>query len=226
MKKALIISIAFNFIIIFLIAAKRYYYSIGNAAIANQNEFYNHWNEMRLSVYNIIPIDAKDIVFVGNSLTEGFPVTEMFGYHVKNRGIGGNQTSHIIKRITPIAAKHPAKLFIEIGVNDLNAGVTVDSVFKNYRQIIDIIRDTSPKTLIYVQSVFPTGKQHSKVNPAIVQLNKLLSVYCTAIGVKYIDIHAILLHDGQLNEQFTDDGIHLNGSGYQVWKEAVEKYLR
>lgn len=225
MKKALIISVAFNCLIILFIAGKRYYYSHPHALIASQSYSYDTLNDMRSSLLSTLPIEPTDIVFVGTSLTEGFPVTEMFGQHVKNRGIGGNRTYHVLNRIMPIVQRHPKKIFIEAGVNDIRDGVSIDSVFKNYRQIIDIIRDTSPETCIYVQSVFPTSGEYAKFNAAIANLNKLLSDYCTAIGVEYVDVYNVLGKD-QLNDLLTYDGLHLNRKGYQVWKEAIERYVR
>lgn len=226
MKKALIVSVSFNLLIVLFIAGKRYYYSHPSVFVASQSYSYDTLNDTRNSLLSALPIDSSDIVFVGNSHTEGFPVIEIFGQHVKNRGIGGNRTYHLLKRIVPIALKHPNKLFIEAGINDLRDGVSVDSVFTNYRQIIDIIRNTSPKTFTYVQSVFPTYGEYAKYNVAVAELNKLLTDYCAVIGVKYIDVYAMLLQNEQLNDRFTDDGLHLNGKGYQIWKDAIERYVR
>lgn len=225
MKKALSISVAFNVLIVLFFAGKRYYYSHPPAYIASQSYSYDTLNDTRNSLLSALPIDSTDIVFVGNSLTEGFLVTEIFGQHVKNRGIGGNRTYHLLGRVATIAQQRPRKIFIEAGINDLRDGVSVDSIFKNYRRIVDTTRITSPRTLIYVQSVFPTSREYVKINTAVVRLNTILKDYCTAFGVKYIDVHALLLRDGQLNDQYTDDGLHLNGQGYKVWAKAIERYV-
>lgn len=226
MKKALLISISFNVLIVLFIAGKRYYYSHPAISIVSQAYSYDTLNNTRNSLLSALPIDSTDIVFIGNSLTEGFLVTELFGQHVKNRGIGGNRTYHLLGRVPTIAVRHPRKIFIEAGVNDLRDEAEVDSVFKNYRKIIDTIHAVSPKTRIYVQSVFPTSGEYAKINTDVVQLNKLLIDYCAEFGVKYIDVHAALLRDGGLNDLLTDDGLHLNGDGYRVWQKAVEPYLK
>jgi lysophospholipase L1-like esterase len=227
MKKALFVSISINCLIVFFIVGKRYYYSRNtDADTVAPNSFHDQWNYMRSSVLNKLPIDNKDVVFVGNSLTEAFPVSEVFGHCCKNRGIGGNTTSHILARIGPIASKRPAKIFIEGGINDLIAAVSVDSIFKNYRDIIDLIRDTAYSTALYVQSIFPTSKTYANLNNSIMQLNKMLSDHCVAIGVTYIDIYSNLSKDGRLNSQLTEDGIHLNEKGYQIWQQAIESYVR
>ncbi len=226
MKKALILSLLFNFLIVSFIAGKRYYYSHPPASVVSQKYSYDTLNDIRNSLLSSLPIDSTDIVFIGNSLTEGFPVNEVFGPHVKNRGIGGNRTYHLLARIAPIAMRHPKKIFIEAGVNDLRDQVSVDTVFKNYQRIINIIKELSPGTFIYVQSVFPTSGEYAKINDAIAQLNSLLTDYCTAFRLKFIDVHAALLRNGELDDRFTDDGLHLNGDGYRVWQKAIAPYVR
>lgn len=224
MKKALVISIAFNVLIILFVAGKRYYYM--HSANSGAGSTYDTWNYMRNTLLIDLPIDSNDIVFVGNSITEGFPVTEIFGQHVKNRGIGGNQTAHILSRIEPIAIGHPKKIFLEAGVNDLNNNVSIDSIYYNFREIINMIRELSPKTSIYVQSVFPTCKEYSKLNDVIVGLNTKLLPYCQSSGVNFINVYSALASNGELNNAYTADGIHLNGDGYKAWQKVIERYIK
>jgi len=220
MKKYLIASIVFNVVIVAFLIGKRYYYAGNYAKIS-----YDPWNEMRVSVYEDLFIDTSDIVFVGNSLTEGFPLTEMFGAHVKNRGIAGNITSNVLNRIESIAAKRPKKIFLEIGVNDFNASLAINTTFNQYIQIINKIADISPTIHIYVQSVFPTCMSYTKINDSITSLNSKLKGYCEKNGIEYIDIYSALLKNNLLDSSLTEDGIHLNGKGYDIWKKAIDRYV-
>src|SRR4051812_40084575 len=52
------------------------------------------------SLHALTPVGKKDVVFFGTSLTEGFPVCEWFG--AKNRGIGWNTSSDLLKRVDNI----------------------------------------------------------------------------------------------------------------------------
>ena len=41
------------------------------------------------------------------------------------------------------------------------------------------------------------------------------------------DVYAALVDsNGDLNAAYTDDGLHLLGEGYQVWKEAIRPYVK
>ncbi len=67
-------------------------------------------------------ITSKDIVMLGNSLTEGggdwFTVSGK--KNVRNRGIIGDEVMGIYDRLHQILPGHPAKLFLLIGVNDIS----------------------------------------------------------------------------------------------------------
>ena len=47
------------------------------------------------------------------------------------------------------------------------------------------------------------------------------------LQVVYLDVYAALVDsNGDLNAAYTDDGLHLLGEGYQVWKEAIRPYVK
>ena len=70
---------------------------------------------------------------------------------------------------------------------------------------------------------FYTGKA---TNGDIIKLNKHLKDLALAPGVQYIELSSFFIDDkNQLDEQFTADGLHLNGKAYLVWKKAIEQYV-
>lgn len=222
MKKALIISIAINCLLVLFFIGKRIYYTYGNKPAPTAD-----WREVAHKqtngLYSTMRIDSTDIVFVGNSLTFAFPVTELFGPDCKNRGINGNTTAQILSRIQAIAECKPRKIFVEAGINDIYVGLSVDSIYTNYVSILRQIRNVSPNTCVYVQSVFPNMKEKNK---SIVDLNSMIKNYCDLHGIVYIDIYSKLLAGDRLNKELTEDDTHLNGKGYQIWKEAIERYVQ
>jgi lysophospholipase L1-like esterase len=226
MKKAFIISAIINISFIAFIAAKRYYYSHNSGPEQPlQRSSYDIWDEMRCSIFSGMPVDSSDIVFVGNSLTEGFPVTELFGRHIKNRGIGGNRTIHVLNRIGNIVKAHPKKIFIEIGVNDFQSGISVDSVFKSYKAILSYIQIHSPFTRIYIQSLTPTCMEYVALLPSINSLNGQLKKYCVEHTMDFIDIYTPMLREDKMDSSLTSDGLHLNGKGYNIWHKSIVKYV-
>ena len=81
------------------------------------------------------PISNKDIVMLGNSLTEngGNWAARLGNKHVRNRGIIGDEVMGVYDRLHQILPGHPAKLFLLIGVNDISHGLTSDSIVSMIR---------------------------------------------------------------------------------------------
>lgn len=219
-KTILTLSLILNVALVIFFVAKRIYFSHSSG---NQPLYSDQWNRARQSTLAHLPIDTSDIVFVGNSITEGFRVEEIFhSLHVKNRGIGGNQSHHIIGRILDIARAKPKKIFLDIGINDILANVPADTIFANYKTIIETIRRKSPSTEIIIQSVFPIGISHREQEAAIEEFNIRLSNYCANQGIVFIDIFSGLCRNGLLDPAFTFDDVHLNGAGYAIWKSKID----
>lgn len=184
------------------------------------------WNTSRVSVHSILPVDSSDVVFVGTSLTEGFLVSEMFhSLHVKNRGIGGNNSAQILARIGDIAAGKPKKMFLEIGINDIQEAIPDDSIMQNYSRIVDTIKLMSGHTELFIQSVFPTGMNKAGLNERVVALNRKIEALAKSKEVSYIYIYPSMANAGALDSAYTVDGIHLTGKGYLMWKRAIDSLL-
>ncbi|HPI85609.1 MAG TPA: GDSL-type esterase/lipase family protein, partial [Bacteroidales bacterium] len=68
-------------------------------------------------------ITSDDIVFLGDSLTEGFDLQHYFNLpNLKNRGISGDTTYQVLYRLEEIWNSKPAGLFLMIGINDMFQG--------------------------------------------------------------------------------------------------------
>lgn len=219
MKKLFYLSISVNVLFAAFLVAKRIYYSnsgkIDWHAIADKN------NEEKTKLFASFSITNNDIVFIGNSLTEAFPVAEFF--NAKNRGISGNTILHLISRIDQVVANHPRKLFIEIGINDINRGDSMRTIKLRYLSLIDLIKERSPETIIYIQSVLPTCYEFDKANAKVIELNNFLESIKRE-NLTYIDVYSSFAVNGKLNERLTTDGIHPNYEGYTVWYNAIKGY--
>lgn len=224
MKKAFYSLLTINIIIVTFFAEKKIKSAYGNTT--PPVSYYDQWNAMRHSVYSLMPVDSNDIVFIGDSHTECFLVTEIFGPKVKNRGIGGNQTDHIMERLNEITSRHPRKIFLQAGVNDIVIGSNPQKAINNYKKIIAAIKRVTPATVIYVQSVFPVTLNYATHNQDIVELNKQIAEYCNEQGIEFIDIYSAMVNDGKLDSAMTIDGLHLNGKGYAVWIEQIKNFVQ
>lgn len=185
----------------------------------------------RDDVLSKLPKDSDEIVMLGNSLTHNFEWHEMFkNANIKNRGIGGDITKGVLQRLNDVIESKPKKVFIEIGINDLSHGYPIDSIFYNYKKIIQTINSKNPKTKIYIQSLLPTKCLFQDTNKPIIDsvyvLNKKLKEYCEIYNLTYIDLFSYFLKDGTLNPKYDcGDHLHLSGEGYMEWCRLIKTYI-
>src|SRR5210317_737706 len=170
------------------------------------------------------PIQKTDIVFLGDSLTEGFDLVKHFGRSdLRNRGLSGNMTDHVIYRLEEIINAKTKMVFLMIGINDLFHGKNPEEVFENVKQILDMIYKDSSETWRYLLSVLPINESRmlmdDDLNTGIYKLNDMLSGYCMDEPMlKYVDMHSDFLGmNGQMADRFTFDGVHLSQTGYRLW---------
>lgn len=224
-KLALWISVAINIAFILVFAEKRVA-SRKNSSNSGPS-YFEQWNQARESVYHTLTIDSGDIVFVGNSLTEQFPVGEIFhNTRIKNRGIGGNESLQIKARIAEVAIHHPSRIFLEAGINDLLNKVPMDTLKSNFKQIIDSIRSLSPQTQIFTETILPVGKSHADLQSQIVDFNNWLRQYSQETGLTFLDLYSGFTTTGTLAPDLTWDDIHLTGKGYEIWKNQIKDLVK
>lgn len=172
------------------------------------------------------PIKPGDIVFLGDSLTDGARWDEIFpGYPVKNRGINSDTVQGVLHRLTEIIAGQPAAIFILIGTNNLPFWVfdTNKEILVSYEKILVQIKQGSPKTKVFVQSVFPRKR---RFNRRIIALNSGLMALTEKYDYSFIDIFTHLVDDhGELRTELTNDHLHLLGSGYLIWQGIIRPHV-
>lgn len=195
----------------------------------------SEYNLRKRTLFEVLPVLSSDIVFLGNSITDGCEWAELFNNrHVKNRGISADRSGWLLDRLDPIIAGHPKKLFLMIGTNDLAGGASPEQIVADVARLIDRFQTESRWTKIYVQSILPVNgeafskyKGHYAHSHLIVPTNKLLEALCDEKGVTYLDVWGALAdHDGRLDKRYTNDGLHLMGEGYVVWRDAIKQHVR
>lgn len=180
--------------------------------------------------FESLPDTEHEIIFLGNSITDGAEWFELFdgNANIKNRGIGGDDTDGVLERLDEVTSSKPDKVFLLIGTNDLAYGKSVEHVVKNHKVIVDRIKQASPNTTIYIQSVLPVDDavHYTRPNTDINTINERLMTYSEEAGLTYIDLTDAFKDDaGKLSKEFSLDGLHLNAAGYLKWKELIKKHI-
>ena len=129
--------------------------AIGDLSAAQEQSGSQHslyWHQ-RAGHFRLLPNDRGEIVFLGDSITDGCDWSEMFHNPlIKNRGISGDVTQGVLDRLGEVVESKPAKIFLMIGINDLARGLTEKEILANIESIIREVRKKSPETKLYLQS--------------------------------------------------------------------------
>jgi len=172
------------------------------------------------------PVKKGRIIFLGNSITEYGDWKQLVDSTVINRGIAADNTFGILDRLDDVIIRQPEKLLIEVGINDLSQGIPVEVIVRNIVTITEKIRQSSPRTRIYVHGILPTNDDVKKTYPDAFNKNHLadavnheLKLVSKSGGYTYVDLgKALKDKSGKLDSRYADpDGLHLNPAGYQVW---------
>ncbi len=191
-----------------------------------------YWDR-KVSLFNLLPIESNDIVFLGNSITDGGEFNELFKLpNIKNRGIRSDIIPGVEKRLDQILSGRPAKLFLLIGINDVSHGHSVATLASKYQHLVDQIKAKSPETRLYIQSVMPVNNDFKRYKglfgkeETIVKFNEEISKIAEKAGATYIDLTPVLSDNkGKLRKEFTNDGLHLTGKGYRAWADAISSFV-
>lgn len=195
---------------------------------------YSTFYYQRATLFEELPVTSKDIIFLGNSITNGGEWAELLNNkHVKNRGISGDVCTGVYDRLDAILKGKPAKIFLLIGINDVSQGTPADTIVNRIGKIVMKIKKNSPKTKLYLQSILPVTDHykmfgnHTRHWQMVKEINEKLAVLAESEKVTYIDLYSHFVDPvtGKMNVQYSNDGLHLLGNGYLRWAEIVKPYV-
>lgn len=219
-----------KYIIIFLIISLIFniYFMIKNKKEGNlENKIKNNY------------IVDQNIVFFGDSITNKYKLEEFFpNNYVINSGISGNEATDLIDRIyEDVYRYNPSKVFILIGINDLNHGVSKDELLDNIQKIVNKIKTNRKYSKIYIESIYPINRDllnknnyefnEDINNEKIKEINKKIEDICKNNDITYINVFDELIDDeGNLKDIYSLEGLHLSDLGYFKVTSKIEKYVK
>ena len=179
----------------------------------------------RIEVFKQDTLRFNQIVFLGNSITEGGKDwNEKFGIvGISNRGISGDSTDGVIARLNEIIHFSPKAIFLLIGINDIYNELTpsTDYVANNILKIIKRINHELPETKIFLQTILPVEKEVYK--DKIIEVNGMIKTFVSQSKFEIIDLYSIFVNEeGKMKKELSYDGVHLNDKGYSVWVDHIK----
>lgn len=233
MKKIIYISVGINIILLFIISYAIYekggvsYLKLKLNPPIESLHYDNVFYLTKKSIFEIMPNDTNGIIFVGNSITSNIDWHELFSNpKIINRGIGDDVVVGVIARLPEIVRLKPKQIFLMIGTNDLAKNISVNQLLINYEKLVSQIKEKSPQTKLYIESILPIHDILNRNNDDIIAANLGIKSISEKHGCTYVNLFDLLKTEkNELDTAYTFDGLHLNGKGYLIWKKAVEMYI-
>lgn len=153
---------------------------------------------------------------------------DLKNFSVINRGFGSSQMSDLNYYFDRIVTKYePKMILVYEGDNDLNAGKNPDSVIREFKEFVQMVKIKIPKAKVAFCSIRPSLarvgilEKQRIVNQAIKRLCRHQK------RVYFVDIQKdFYLPNGELmTDIFVPDKLHLNLKGYKIWANATRKFL-
>jgi lysophospholipase L1-like esterase len=192
--------------------------------------------KLKVDQFRSYPNSSRDIIFLGNSITDGVDWVELVGEkRARNRGISGDITFGVLERLDEVIEGKPARVFILIGINDISRDIPDAVILHNFQRMVSRIKQGSPKTKIYLQTLMPVNSSfgkfpnHYNKDQHVLAVNQGLRELAAREQVTLVDLYpAFLGPDNRLVPAYTHDGLHLTALGYRKWADLLQagRYLR
>ncbi len=187
-------------------------------------------------------IDSNDIVLLGNNLIGYAEWHELLDNpNVTYRYTWPDVIDGLPALAKQVAADKPAKILLLSSYNrDENApqGVNVtvnfdaDVIVEKITEAVNAIRELSPETEIILQSITPVNSTYEKYAPfagsakKVKDANKKLRKLAKKLNLTWVDAYDVFADEnGDLKAEFTINGFHLMGKGYQAWAELLKPII-
>lgn len=186
---------------------------------------------------NQISVIEPDIIFIGDSIIEYYPLQELLGTTktIVNRGIRGYQTGLLRENLDAHLYGDAVDQFVLlIGINDIGKDVPMNEALNNLESVIQTISRDYPLSQIKLVSILPVhqGEEYKqtvyiRTNEKIMAWNQAYQDLASAyMQVEFVPVFENLLdQEGQLKADYTTDGLHLSVAGYQALSNTLKKYI-
>ena len=186
---------------------------------------------------NQVSVVEPDILFIGDSIVEYYPLQELFGTSktIVNRGIRGYQTGLLLENLDAhLYGGAVDKIVLLIGTNDIGKDVPMNDALDNLERVIQSIVRDYPLSQIKLLSILPVNEGEKYKQTVYIRTNEKIREWnqaYEALASAYMQVDFVPIYDsltdseGQLQSVYTTDGLHLSVAGYQALSEALKGVL-
>ena len=186
---------------------------------------------------NQISLLEPDMIFIGDSIVEYYPLQELLGTAktIVNRGIRGYQTRLLLENLDAhLYGDAVDQIVLLIGTNDIGKGIPMNEALDNLERVIQSLNRDYPLSQIKLVSILPVNEGEKYKQTVYIRTNEKIREWnqaYEALASAYMQVDFIPIYDsltdseGQLQSVYTTDGLHLSVAGYQALSDALKTYL-
>ena len=186
---------------------------------------------------NQVSVLEPDVIFIGDSIVEYYPLQELFGTAktIVNRGIRGYQTKLLLENLDAhLYGDAVDQIVLLIGTNDIGKDIPINEALDNLERVIQSIARDYPLSQIKLLSILPVNEGEKYKQTVYIRTNEKIREWNQAyetLASAYMQVDFVSIYDsladseGQLKKDYTTDGLHLSVAGYQALSEALKEYL-
>jgi lysophospholipase L1-like esterase len=172
-----------------------------------------------------LPQSDRDVVFIGDSITEGWKFGDpaFFARGTIGRGVSGQTTPQMLVRFpADVLALHPRVVHIMGGTNDIagNTGPsTLDEIEANIAAMVTLAKAAGIRVVLAAVPPAASFKWSPALKPAprIAALNQRLRALAARERVVFVDYGTVLGQpDGAMRQELSLDGVHPATAGYAL----------
>jgi len=186
---------------------------------------------------NQISLLEPDMIFIGDSIVEYYPLQELLGTAktIVNRGIRGYQTGLLLDNLDAhLYGDAVDQIVLLIGTNDIGKDIPMNEALDNLEGVIQSLNRDYPLSQIKLVSILPVNEGEEYKQTVYIRTNEKIREWnqaYEALATAYMQVDFLPIYDsltdseGQLQSAYTTDGLHLSVAGYQALSDALKTYL-
>ena len=186
---------------------------------------------------NQISLLEPDMIFIGDSIVEYYPLQELLGTvkTIVNRGIRGYQTRLLLENLDAhLYGDAVDQIVLLIGTNDIGKDIPMNEALDNLEGVIQSLNRDYPLSQIKLVSILPVNEGEEYKQTVYIRTNEKIREWnqaYEALASAYMQVDFVSIYDsltdseGQLKSAYTTDGLHLSVAGYQALSDALKTYL-
>lgn len=151
--------------------------------------------------------------------------------HAENYGIGGENTTQMVPRLSGVPASSTDVVIVTLGINDVarhpdahpERRVELEKHKANVREILSVLKDRC--SVIYA-SQYPVQYMQLGFDSETVAAYRLAGVAIAEdLQIDVVDIFA-LIDDARFRQFIHDDGMHFNAEGHEFIAKTLWTHLK